>query len=75
MSRCINNTGHSGTGKTALAVQIAKGSEFPFVKVLSPEKMIGFHESAKCQSIQKVYSCDSHVTCNIISIRYIRVIV
>lgn len=46
--------GVSGSGKTALAVQIAKESSFPFVKVISPENMIGYHESAKCQMIKKV---------------------
>ena len=47
-------TGPAGSGKTALAVKIAQESNFPFVKVISPEKMIGFHESAKCQTIKKV---------------------
>ena len=47
--------GPAGSGKTALAVKIAQESNFPFVKVISPEKMIGFHESAKCQTIKKVF--------------------
>ena len=46
--------GPAGSGKTALAAQIAKNSDFPFVKVCSPENMIGFHEAAKCQTIKKV---------------------
>ena len=55
--------GPPGSGKTALAVKLAQNSGFPFVKVISPEKMIGFHESAKCQSIQKVFIIiNSHVT-------------
>lgn len=47
--------GPAGSGKTALAAQIAKNSDFPFVKVCSPENMIGFHEAAKCQTIKKVF--------------------
>ena len=48
------SSGPAGSGKTALAAQIAKNSDFPFVKVCSPENMIGFHEAAKCQTIKKV---------------------
>ena len=46
--------GPPNSGKTALAAQIAKNSDFPFVKVCTPEDMIGFIEAAKCLSIQKV---------------------
>ena len=42
------------SGKTALAAQIAKNSEFPFLKICSPENMIGFSEPAKCHAIKKV---------------------
>ena len=34
--------GEMGTGKTAIACDIAKKSEFPFVKVISPETLVGF---------------------------------
>lgn len=47
--------GPAGSGKTALAAQIAKNSDFPFLKVCSPETMIGFHEAAKCQTIKKIF--------------------
>lgn len=47
--------GLPGCGKTALAAYIAKSSEFPFVKVISPENMVGFTESAKCAAIKKVF--------------------
>ncbi|XP_052813380.1 vesicle-fusing ATPase-like isoform X2 [Mya arenaria] len=47
--------GPAGSGKTALAAQIAKNSDFPFVKVCSPENMVGFHEAAKCQLIKKMF--------------------
>ena len=46
--------GASGTGKTALGVKIAQDSAFPFVRVISPENMIGYHDNAKCQAIKKV---------------------
>eukprot|EP00794_Sanderia_malayensis_P016648 gene16648-18338_t len=47
--------GQQGTGKTALAANLAETSDFPFVKICSPENMIGFSESAKCQAIKKVF--------------------
>ena len=46
--------GPVGCGKTALAVYMALKSDFPFIKMCSPEHMIGFVESAKCQTIKKV---------------------
>lgn len=47
--------GSAGCGKTALAAYIAKESNFPFVKVISPENMVGFGETAKCEVIRKVF--------------------
>ncbi|KAL1116857.1 hypothetical protein AAG570_005326, partial [Ranatra chinensis] len=47
--------GPPNAGKTALAAKLAKNSDFPFVKVCSPEDMIGFTEQAKCMSIRKVF--------------------
>ncbi|CAH1249305.1 vesicle-fusing ATPase-like [Branchiostoma lanceolatum] len=47
--------GPAMSGKTALAARIAESSEFPFIKICSPENMIGFSESAKCQAIKKVF--------------------
>lgn len=46
--------GPPNSGKTALAAQIAKNSDFPFIKVCTPEDMVGFTEFAKCLSIRKV---------------------
>ena len=46
--------GPPNSGKTALDAQIAKNSDFPFVKVCTPEDMVGFTESAKCLLIRKV---------------------
>ncbi|CAG2254590.1 NSF [Mytilus edulis] len=47
--------GPPGSGKTSLATQIAKNSDFPFVKICSPENMIGFTEPAKCHGIKKLF--------------------
>jgi vesicle-fusing ATPase len=46
--------GPPNAGKTALAAQLAKNSEFPFIKICSPDDMIGFSESAKVLRIRKV---------------------
>ncbi|XP_068119503.1 vesicle-fusing ATPase isoform X1 [Hyperolius riggenbachi] len=43
------------SGKTALAAKISEESNFPFIKICSPEKMIGFSETAKCQAIKKIF--------------------
>ncbi|XP_049804725.1 vesicle-fusing ATPase 1 [Schistocerca nitens] len=47
--------GPPNSGKTAIAAQLAKDSDFPFVKVCSPEEMVGYTESAKCLQIRKVF--------------------
>lgn len=46
--------GPPNAGKTALAAQLAIESDFPFVKICSPEDMVGFNESSKCLQIRKV---------------------
>lgn len=46
--------GPAGSGKTALAATIALESEFPFIKLISPESMVGMTESAKIAEINKV---------------------
>ena len=48
--------GSGGAGKTALAARIAMDSEYPFIKLLSPEDMIGFSEAAKISHITKIFS-------------------
>jgi vesicle-fusing ATPase len=48
--------GPPGSGKTAIAAKIAKDSEFPFIKLVSSENMIGFSEMAKIQYLQKVFT-------------------
>lgn len=47
--------GAPNAGKTALAAEIARKSDFPFLKVCTPEDMVGFTETAKCLSIRKVF--------------------
>ena len=60
--------GDPGCGKTALAAYVAKLSEFPFVKILSPENMVGFNEPAKCAAIKKVFedAYKSELSCIVI---------
>ncbi|KAI9043708.1 AAA family ATPase SEC18 [Aspergillus affinis] len=47
--------GPTASGKTALAARIAIDSGFPFIKLISPEDMVGYSEMAKVQHISKVF--------------------
>ncbi|KAJ6885865.1 vesicle-fusing ATPase-like [Populus alba x Populus x berolinensis] len=47
--------GPSGSGKTALAATVGIDSDFPYVKIISAETMIGLQESTKCARIVKVF--------------------
>ncbi|PWY80297.1 vesicular-fusion protein sec18 [Aspergillus sclerotioniger CBS 115572] len=47
--------GPPASGKTALAARIAIDSGFPFIKLISPEDMVGFSEMAKVQHISKIF--------------------
>ncbi len=47
--------GDAYTGKTALAAATAVESDFPFVRSISADAMIGYSESAKCQAIHKIF--------------------
>lgn len=47
--------GAAGSGKTALAAKIAMDSEFPFIKLISPEDMVGYTEAMKIQQLTKVF--------------------
>ncbi|CAN1280769.1 Vesicle-fusing ATPase [Linum perenne] len=47
--------GPGGSGKTALAATVGIDSDFPYVKIVSAETMIGLHESTKCAHIVKVF--------------------
>jgi vesicle-fusing ATPase len=48
--------GPPGSGKTALAATIAMASEAPFIKLIAPETMVGYTESAKMSAISKVFN-------------------
>ncbi|KAG4302358.1 hypothetical protein PCANB_001375 [Pneumocystis canis] len=48
--------GPPGSGKTALAATIALASEFPFIKLISPESMIGFSENTKVLTLSKIFN-------------------
>ncbi len=48
--------GPPGSGKTALAAKIAMDSEFPFIKLVSPENMVGMGEMAKVNYLNKVFT-------------------
>lgn len=47
--------GPPNSGKTALAAKLALMSDFPFIKICSPDDMVGFTESAKCLHIRKIF--------------------
>lgn len=47
--------GPPGSGKTALAAKMAMDSEFPFIKLVSPEDMVGFSEMQKVHQLDKTF--------------------
>ncbi|KAK9906960.1 hypothetical protein M0R45_002574 [Rubus argutus] len=47
--------GPSGSGKSSLAATVGIDSDFPYVKIISAEAMIGLHENTKCVQIAKVF--------------------
>ena len=54
--RRTSSIGPPGSGKTALAATIASSSEFPFIKLVSPDSMVGFSESQKINAISKIFA-------------------
>lgn len=48
-------SGPAGSGKTALAAMLATGSNYPFIKLLSPQAFVGKHELEKCQKLAKAF--------------------
>ena len=48
--------GPPGSGKTALGASIAQASGFPFIRMISPDNMVGFSEAQKVSTITKVFS-------------------
>ncbi|KAK1921264.1 putative vesicular-fusion protein sec18 [Papiliotrema laurentii] len=53
---CALLHGPPGSGKSALAATIAMASDFPFIKLISPETMVGFSESQKIAQLHKIFS-------------------
>ena len=47
--------GKPGCGKTALAASLALAGDMPFVKLISPDDLVGWAESAKCGKIHKIF--------------------
>jgi len=47
--------GPPGSGKTALAARLALDSDFPFIKFITPEAMVGFADMQKVAYIQKIF--------------------
>lgn len=41
--------GPAGSGKSAMAASVAIESEFPFVKVISPETLVGYAEQVRVE--------------------------
>ncbi|RMZ87482.1 hypothetical protein DV736_g5290, partial [Chaetothyriales sp. CBS 134916] len=52
-SVCLH--GPAGSGKTALAAKIAIDSGYPFIKLVSPEDMVGFSEALKINHLTKIF--------------------
>ena len=52
-SVCLH--GPAGAGKTALAAKIAIDSEYPFIKLISPEDMVGYNETLKINHLTKIF--------------------
>lgn len=47
--------GPAGSGKTALASSIALASGFPFIRLLSPDAMIGMNETNRVQYLSQMF--------------------
>ena len=47
--------GPPGSGKTALAAQIALASEYPFIKMCSPDNMIGMSDPMKIEHMRRIF--------------------
>jgi len=60
--------GTAGSGKTALAAKVATESGFPYVKLISPETLIGYSETGRCTKITKIFedSYKSPLSCIVV---------
>jgi vesicle-fusing ATPase len=48
--------GDVASGKTALAAKLATESNYPFIRMISPDSLIGSSESTKCQTLLKIFT-------------------
>ncbi|KAH0474939.1 MAG: uncharacterized protein KVP18_001297 [Porospora cf. gigantea A] len=53
LSCCL--TGAKGSGKSALAAYVAVKAMFPFMKLISPDDMVGFGELAKVDKLNRTF--------------------
>ena len=67
--------GPPGSGKTALAAKMAIDSGFPFIKLVSPEDMVGFSEMQKVQQLDKTFRDAYKSTLSVIVIDNIEMLV
>jgi len=51
--------GPAGAGKSSLAAKLAKTSNYPFVKIISPDILVGYSEPGKAARITKIFD-DAH---------------
>lgn len=47
--------GVPNSGKTAIIAKMAMESDFPFIKLVSAETLLGYDERTKCDKIQKIF--------------------
>jgi len=47
--------GPNGAGMTTLASKLAMDSDFPYIKVISPDQFVGHSEAKKCADITKIF--------------------
>jgi vesicle-fusing ATPase len=67
--------GPPGSGKTALAARMAIDSGFPFIKLISPEDMVGFSEMQKVQQLDKTFRDAYKSTLSVIVIDNVEMLV
>lgn len=53
--QCILLEGQPGSGKTALACKMALDSDFPLVRMLSAETLLGMSEAGKCSEMRDAF--------------------
>lgn len=48
--------GPPATGKTAIAAKLSIESDFPYIRMITADAMIGYSESQKCASLLRIFS-------------------